>query len=83
MTIRDSFEKPKVDIEALISKGLQITEEDKSPFDKTRKHIRLGIPVDLLNQIDERVKNRVGISRTGWILEAIDEKLKSLENINE
>jgi metal-responsive CopG/Arc/MetJ family transcriptional regulator len=34
-------------------------------------NINLRIPNDLLNDIDERVKERVGIKRTGWILEAI------------
>lgn len=37
--------------------------------------ICLRIPFDLLHQMDNRVKKRAALSRTAWILEAIQEKL--------
>ena len=38
--------------------------------------LNLRISIDMLEQFDEAVTNRVGINRTGLILEAIDEKIK-------
>jgi metal-responsive CopG/Arc/MetJ family transcriptional regulator len=36
----------------------------------------LRIKTEAMEKIDEAIKNRIGITRTTWILEAIHEKLK-------
>lgn len=46
-----------------------IINDNKSLF------IRLRIPSKMLKRVNEELTKRVGISRTGWILEAIDEKI--------
>ena len=77
MTVRKAIEKPKdepVDIEALISKGARVIQDVSNK--KTSSQILLRIPTFLLNLVDEAMKDRVGISRNGWILEAIQENLK-------
>lgn len=71
MTIR------KADLDSLISRGASVL-EDKDDFDiNERVHVNLGIPKKMLAQIDEAVKKTVGISRTGWILQAIQQQLNN------
>lgn len=40
----------------------------------------LRIKTQMLDQIDEILEERAGISKTGWILEAVQEKLKRTNN---
>ncbi len=52
----------------------------KTPEEKVKTkwtHINLRIPVHLLKKIDKKLSKRVGIKRTGWILETINDKLVS------
>lgn len=80
MAVKKPFEKkeePEVNIKGLISKGARVKEDDK---EKKWSHVNLRIPSELLNNIDEVLDDRFGISRNGWILEAIQEKLKRLDN---
>lgn len=43
---------------------------------KKSTFIRLRIPDEFLAEIDREVASHRGLSRTAWILEAIDESLK-------
>lgn len=71
MSIRKPLEKPKtVDIDALIERGSPVKGDTKSR-EGEYAYINLRVPVHMLKQIDARVSNRVGVKRTGWILEAI------------
>jgi hypothetical protein len=62
------------DVEALIEKGAKVKEDCKS---KEWFIVNLRISKSMLEDVDEAVEDRVGITRTGWILEAIHERLKA------
>lgn len=65
------------DIDKFISKGAHVMEDNKEVSSKKEwTNINLRIPVDMLKQIDDALNDRIGISRTGWILQAIQENLK-------
>lgn len=51
--------------------------EDLSKSDEWVK-INLRIRKDAVHQIDKLVASRMGTTRTGWILEAIQEKLNKI-----
>jgi len=59
-------------LEDAISKGALVNADSKK---KKRVQINLHIPEEILEQIDSKVDDRIVISRTAWILEAIVEKL--------
>jgi len=83
MAIKKPF-KPfsKVDIDKLISKGADIIENDEIKISKNLwTHLNLRIPTSMINEIEQVMKKRVGISRTGWILEAIQEKLQRINDV--
>lgn len=85
MSVRKRLEKPeieKVDVDALIDKGAKVR-EDHAAESKKWTYMNLRITVEMINEVDGAVEERVGITRTGWILEAIHEKLKRLEVDNE
>jgi hypothetical protein len=44
---------------------------------KKKTNFCLSIPISLLDDIDVVLEDRFGISKTGWIIEAIQEKLKA------
>ncbi len=78
----ERFQKTEDEIEKLISKGALVSEDIKviaENADNKKKeysYLNFRIPTDMLKKVDEALKERVGISRNGWILEAIHEKLK-------
>ncbi len=79
MSVRKSPEFPKkssndIDVDALINKGAKVT-QDQIEIKKWIK-FTLRITSDMVKEVDQNVTKRVGISRTGWILEAIHEKLE-------
>lgn len=74
MSVRKQLEKKEVDVEALIDQGAKVKEDSRK--EKKWVIVNLRISSDMLEEVDEAVGNRVGITRTGWILEAIHEKLK-------
>ncbi len=74
MSVRKPISRPS--IEHLVSKGASV-KEDTISEKKYRVHINLAIPPKLLEEVDYILKDRVGISRTGWILEAMQEKVKA------
>ncbi len=67
---------PLSDVEKLIDKGAPLKNENKSGKSLEWTNINIRIPRSMVNEIDLCVKERIGITRTGWILEAIYEKLK-------
>lgn len=82
MAVRKRLEKnnnESVDIDALIDKGAKV-KEDLLDQIKKWSYINVRISVEMLENVDIAVSERVGITRTGWILEAIHEKLKRLKN---
>lgn len=84
MAVKRPFKKPiekSVNIEELIGKGALVKEDKLSQSAEEKKwtHINLRVPTNMLEDIDTLLEDRVGITRTGWILEAIQEKLKGLQ----
>lgn len=81
MGVRKPLEKSKeelkeeVDVSALINQGAKVKEDLKKET-KEWTVINLRISTEMLQEVDEAVKNRVGITRTGWILEAIHKHLR-------
>ena len=66
----------RLSIEDVIEKGGNVA-ADKQISQKTEwKNFNLRLRDDISDQIDEALLNRVGLSKTAWILEAIQEKLK-------
>ncbi len=69
----DKFKKP-------LPVKSYINMEDKDSEDKkVWLHFTLRIRKDLLEDIEKVLEKRIGISKTAWILEAIQEKLKTEE----
>lgn len=66
--------KKKIEIQKVIDKGGHVgaDKEQKSGW----TNFTLRINKEMLNEIDEALESTVGISKTGWILQAIHEKLK-------
>lgn len=67
--------KKRVEIEKVIGKGGHVgadLEADKSEW----TNFTLRIKSSMSKEIDEALKETVGISKTGWILQAIQEKLR-------
>ena len=67
--------KDKVDVDALIDVGAKVKEDHQERSKKVRM-VNLKIPCQMLQQVDKAVQERIYITRTGWIMEAIYEKLK-------
>lgn len=78
MAVRKPLEKfSPINIDALISKGAPVREDNKNTTEKKdATYINLRVPTNMLDNINEAMNERVGISRNAWILEAIHEKLK-------
>ncbi len=62
-------------IEQVIEKGGHVSADNQAET-KEWTNFTLRIRTDMLNDIENAVNNSVGISKTGFILQAIDEKLK-------
>ena len=88
MAVRKPLEKViddllQVDIDKLISKGANVMEDNKETSSKKEwTNINLRIPVEMLNEINEAVKDRVVISRNAWILECIQKSLKNDDELD-
>lgn len=83
MSVRKPLDKIKedIDVEALIDAGAKV-KEDLKKDQKEWVIINLRISSNMLQEVDEAVNKRVGITRTGWILESIHEKINK-EKIND
>lgn len=62
-------------IEQVIEKGGHVSADNNAEF-KEWTNFTLRIKMGMLLEIKDEVDNSVGISKTGWILQAIDEKLR-------
>lgn len=77
MGVRKPLEKQKdiIDIDALIDKGAKVKEDFKK-VDKNWTIFNVRISNEMLKELDSVVSQCVGMSRNGWILSAIHEKMK-------
>lgn len=78
---KPSQEKTKLseeEIEALINKGAPVKEDkiEVKEKDSIWTHVLIRISKEMLQEVDKCLSSRVGISRTGWLLEAVNEKIK-------
>jgi len=71
MTIKQL--KPR-EIDRIIEKGGNVKSDVESNEEFVRFTLRL--PKKMSREIDEFMENTVGISKTGWILQTIQQKLK-------
>lgn len=62
--------------EMLVSKGASVISDKKNP--RQRIQISLQMPYRLLEKLDD-TNNESWMTRTGWILKAIEERLERLE----
>lgn len=72
MSVRKPLEK-KIDVDALIEKGAKVKADQQ---EKAWTNINIRIPVSMLKNVDAAVGRRIGITRTGWVLEALQDKLE-------
>lgn len=84
MVVNKKIEKNNEIGDALeyISKGGEVVADRQKDLATEWKTICLRIPMDLLENVDGKVKVRAALTRTAWILEAIQEKLKGESNEN-
>lgn len=79
MVITKKIEKPSKDTaterQKIILKGGAVAEDIKKK-DGEKQTILLRVPVELLERVDKLVESLYGIKRTGWILQAMQEKWK-------
>lgn len=71
--------KPKImraSPDEMIERGGHVQADISEKNKKEWVNFCLRIQKEMLEDIDKILENRVGISKTGWILEAIQEKLK-------
>ena len=61
-------------IEEVLSKG-GLASSEREDHSKECTTISLRIPNKLMKEVNNTVKDTIGISRTGWILQAMYEKL--------
>lgn len=78
MGLRKLPKKELPSIDDIIDRGGEVL-ADKEDQKKKWTNFTLRIPKDLLEQIDSVLDSRIGISKTGWILEAIQEKLHRID----
>lgn len=87
MAIRKKVDKEKeasmetIRQEVISRGGHVVADLEEEKVKKDWMNFCLRIKVEMLDQIDRVLEERVGISKTGWILEAIHEKLKKIEMV--
>jgi predicted HicB family RNase H-like nuclease len=64
----------------IISKGGSVFSDKNAEEEWTT--VSLRITKELIETIDKELKERIGISRNAWILEAIQQKIKREKMIN-
>lgn len=81
MAVRRQPLTPKEEkyIEEVILKGSHNIKEISSYSNKRWVIINLRITPEMVSKVNDALKSRVGINRTGWIQEAIHEKLLRLD----
>jgi len=78
MAIRKKIDKRI--ISEVIEKGGSVS-TDKDNKKNERINFCLSMQISFLEEVKEAVKQRMGMSTTAWILEAIQEKLKRIDNV--
>ena len=71
MTIKRKIEH--ISRDEVIAKGGKVSADNEQ--DDSWTHLCLRIPMDMVKSIDAKRKKRIGISRTAWILEVLQDKL--------
>src|SRR6185436_12947581 len=71
-----SFKEIKNKLNYFFSEDIEIEEKLYNENEKEWMNMNLRIRNDILKILDEEVKKRIGMNRTAWILEAIQEKFK-------
>lgn len=82
MVVNKKIEKNKQidDPLAYISKGGHVPCDMLEEIKEEWKTICIRVPSSLLDRVNEKVKQRAALTRTAWILEAIQDKLKGINN---
>lgn len=77
MVINKKIEKNERMGDALeyISKGGEVRADKTQVSPSEWKTVCLRFPAELLEEVDSKVKRRAALTRTAWILEAIQEKI--------
>lgn len=70
----------KSNLEKVIENGANVIAD--ASLDKLWKVFPLRLRSDISKKIDTYLDDRIGISKTAWILEAIQEKLRKEQNEN-
>lgn len=65
----------KSNLEKIIEKGGSVS-ADKSVDKKEWRNILIRLRSDMIQELDNVLNKRIGLSRNAWILEAIQEKLR-------
>lgn len=77
MVITKKIEKPSKDNaterQKIILKGGAVVEDVKKK-NREKRTILLRVPVELLERVDKLIESLYGIKRSGWILQAMQEK---------
>jgi hypothetical protein len=73
--IKKLLEKKLLDTESFINKGAEVS-ADKQHNKAQWSNYTLRIRKDISTDIDQAVEQRVGLSKSAWIMEAIQEKLR-------
>lgn len=76
--------KSEEEIDKIVNKGAPVKEDVKQEEEKKGekeikekwKLVPIRMPEKLLNELDEKIEKRIGMSRNAWILEAIQKSLK-------
>lgn len=63
-------------IEQIIERGGEVAADKEPVSEKDWKQFNIRLRNDLSRQIDQLLLDRPGLSKTVWILEAINEKIK-------
>lgn len=79
MIQKRKFELP-TEAQKMIDKGGHVPSDLKSKPMWTTFNLR--IKKSMLDEIDEALEETVGISKTGWVLQAIQEKLRKHKDAN-
>jgi len=66
----------KISIQEFVDMGGEVLSDKPPPSKKDWKQFNIRLRNDLSRQIDQLLLDRPGLSKTVWILEAINEKLK-------
>jgi len=70
------IEKAEIDIDELLSKGAPVKEDIVLEKEESKwSNVNFRLPTEMLQTVDEVLRDRVGISRNGWLQEAVNEKL--------